>query len=46
MSVGKTKAARWAQIGMAMPPGLAEVVFRAILDMLAQGHRKRAGGTL
>lgn len=27
---GRTKAARWDQIGMAMPPGLAEPVFRAI----------------
>lgn len=28
--VGRTKEARWDQIGMAMPPGLAEPVFRAI----------------
>jgi site-specific DNA-cytosine methylase len=27
---GKTKAARWAQIGMAMPPALAAVVARAV----------------
>lgn len=29
--VGRTKEARWDQIGMAMPPGLAEPVFRAIV---------------
>jgi site-specific DNA-cytosine methylase len=27
---GKTKESRWSQIGMAMPPGLAEPVARAI----------------
>jgi site-specific DNA-cytosine methylase len=34
---GATKKARWAQIGMAMPPGLAEPVFRAIV---AQQRRR------
>lgn len=29
--VGKTKRSRWQQIGMAMPPPLAEAVFRAIV---------------
>jgi site-specific DNA-cytosine methylase len=28
---GKTKRSRWAQLGMAMPPPLAEVVARAIM---------------
>lgn len=28
--VGATKKARWAQIGMAMPPGLAEAVARSV----------------
>jgi len=32
---GKTKKARWAQIGMAMPPGLASPVARAVLEQLA-----------
>jgi site-specific DNA-cytosine methylase len=32
--VGKTKRARWAQIGMAMPPPLAEAVGRSILRVL------------
>lgn len=31
---GKTKTSRWSQIGMAMPPGLAEAVARALLPML------------
>lgn len=29
---GKTKKARWAQIGMAVPPALAEAVARAIVE--------------
>jgi len=33
---GKTKKARWAQIGMAMPPPLAEAVARAVLRQLAR----------
>lgn len=32
--VGKTKASRWSQIGMAMPPALAEHVARGIAEML------------
>lgn len=32
---GKTKKARWAQIGMAMPPGLAEPVARAVVAQMA-----------
>jgi len=29
---GKTKKARWSQIGQAMPPALAEAVARAIVE--------------
>ena len=29
---GNTKTARWAQIGQAMPPALAEAVARAIVE--------------
>lgn len=36
---GKSKAARWSQIGQAMPPGLAEPVARAILAWFAEGGR-------
>lgn len=32
--VGRTKRARWAQLGMAMPPGLAEAVGRSIARAL------------
>lgn len=32
---GKTKRARWAQIGMAMPPPLAEAVARAVVAQMA-----------
>lgn len=32
---GKTKRARWAQIGMAMPPPLAEAVGRAIVRAMS-----------
>ena len=31
---GKTKAARWAQIGMAMPPGLAAAVARGVAEQM------------
>jgi site-specific DNA-cytosine methylase len=31
---GDTKKARWSQIGMAMPPGLAEPVARCIVEQL------------
>jgi DNA-cytosine methyltransferase len=34
--VGATKRSRWSQIGMAMPPPLAEVVARAIVPMLRE----------
>jgi DNA (cytosine-5)-methyltransferase 1 len=33
---GKTKASRWSQIGMAMPPGLAEPVARSIVNWFAK----------
>ena len=33
--VGATKKARWAQIGMAMPPPLAEAVAGAILNQMS-----------
>lgn len=32
--VGKTKRARWSQIGQAMPPPLAAAVARAIAEQL------------
>jgi DNA (cytosine-5)-methyltransferase 1 len=35
--LGATKRARWAQIGMAMPPPMAEAVARAIAAQLARG---------
>lgn len=35
---GKTKRARWSQLGQAMPPGLAEPVARAIVEQM-QGVR-------
>ena len=38
--VGKTKAARWAQIGQAMPPGLAEAVARSIAAWLEAGDQE------
>mgnify|MGYP001571489725 CR=1 FL=1 len=34
--VGKTKASRWSQIGMAVPPAMAEAVGRAVAKMLAR----------
>lgn len=40
--VGATKKARWAQIGMAMPPPLAEAVGRAILRRNAAESLDRA----
>lgn len=39
---GKSKKARWAQIGMAMPPGLAEPVARSIVRWFAANARERA----
>jgi DNA-cytosine methyltransferase len=41
--VGKTKRARWQQLGMAMPPGLAEAVGRSIARAL-QLRRWSANG--
>lgn len=40
---GETKQARWAQIGMAMPPGLAEPVARAVADQMAVTSWKAVG---
>jgi DNA (cytosine-5)-methyltransferase 1 len=34
--VGATKSARWAQIGQAMPPGLAEAVASSIVEWFAR----------
>jgi site-specific DNA-cytosine methylase len=39
---GKTKRARWAQIGMAMPPPLAEAVGRSIARWQTALERKAA----
>ncbi len=40
--VGKTKRARWAQLGMAMPPPLAEAVGRGIVRQMAAARAKAA----
>jgi hypothetical protein len=49
---GETKKARWAQLGQAMPPALAEAVARAVVeqdqltraapDNVYEGHYERA----
>jgi DNA (cytosine-5)-methyltransferase 1 len=39
---GKTKSARWSQIGQAMPPPLAEAVARSIARQLAATEEQRA----
>jgi DNA (cytosine-5)-methyltransferase 1 len=41
--VGKTKRSRWSQIGMAMPPPLAEAVGRSIVRWLISSQRKAVG---
>jgi site-specific DNA-cytosine methylase len=41
---GDTKAARWAQIGMAMPPGLAAPVAGAIVEQMLVGTKVEGGG--
>jgi site-specific DNA-cytosine methylase len=42
---GKTKKARWSQIGQAMPPGLAEPVARAVVEQIrATDARREASG--
>lgn len=39
---GKTKRARWAQIGMAMPPPLAHVVAAAVVAQMARAEERCA----
>jgi site-specific DNA-cytosine methylase len=39
---GKTKRARWGQIGMAMPPPLAEVVARAVVEQMSEAEESAA----
>jgi site-specific DNA-cytosine methylase len=39
---GKTKRARWSQLGQAMPPGLAEPVARAIAQQIAASSAREA----
>lgn len=41
---GSTKASRWAQIGMAMPPGLAHAVASQIVAWFAQSQSRLAAG--
>lgn len=40
---GKTKRARWSQIGQAMPPPLAEAVARSIARAMSTGKARRVG---
>jgi site-specific DNA-cytosine methylase len=39
---GKTKTARWSQIGQAMPPALAEAVARAVMAQMAAAKGRAA----
>lgn len=39
---GKTKTARWSQIGQAMPPALAEVVAGAVVAQMASAKGRAA----
>lgn len=41
---GRTKTSRWGQIGMAMPPPLAEAVARAILERESVGLSRPSSG--
>lgn len=40
---GDTKKARWSQLGMAMPPPLAEAVARSIVDLATAAQRPGGG---
>lgn len=40
--IGKTKKARWNQLGQAMPPPLSEAVARAIVEQMARAKSEEA----